>query len=395
VSDLDVLLRELASPGVRREAFGDIGSIIRGRRFVRDDLRDSGIPCIHYGEVYTSYGISATKTLSYLDPDLAAKLRVAHPGDVVIVSAGETVEDIGKAVAWLGEEDVVIHDACYAFRSNLDPKYVSYFLRTDDFHAQVRRYITSSKISAISPQHLAKVRIPVPPIEVQREIVRILDHLTELQTELEAELEAELSARRRQHSHYRDLLLGQAEGFSPQVYLPEVSTNFDGRRRPVKKAARTPGEIPYYGASGVVDHVSDFILDGEFLLVSEDGANLRARSTPIAFSASGKIWVNNHAHVLAFANDVDRRFTEAYLNSVDLSPFISGASQPKLNKANLNKIPIPWPASDQRESIVMRLGKLDSAMNGLSIELIAELKSRRQQYEYYRDRLLTFPEAAA
>jgi type I restriction enzyme, S subunit len=176
--------------------------------------------------------------------------------------------------------------------------------------------------------------------------------------------------------------------------LGEIAINLDSQRRPVTKSARQAGEFPYYGASGIVDYVSDYIFDGDYLLVSEDGANLLARSTPIAFSISGKTWVNNHAHVLQFSTYVERRFAEIYLNSIDLSPYVSGAAQPKLNQANLNRIPIPVPPIEEQERIVVILDKFDALVNDLSSGLPAEIKARRQQYEHYRDRLLTFKEAA-
>ena len=113
------------------------------------------------------------------------------------------------------------------------------------------------------------------------------------------------------------------------VPLGKIGKNLDSKRKPVTKGAREVGEYPYYGASGIVDYVSDYIFDGDFLLVSEDGANLVARKTPIAFSASGKIWVNNHAHVLQFETYETRRYIEMYLNSIDLSNYISTAAQPK------------------------------------------------------------------
>lgn len=117
-----------------------------------------------------------------------------------------------------------------------------------------------------------------------------------------------------------------------------------------------------------------------------------ARSTPIAFSISGKTWVNNHAHVLQFGTYVERRFVEIYLNSIDLAPFISGAAQPKLTKANLNLIPIPDLPLSEKQQIVEVLDKFDALVNDLSIGLPAELVARRKQYEYYRDKLLTFEE---
>jgi len=125
--------------------------------------------------------------------------------------------------------------------------------------------------------------------------------------------------------------------------LPEISTNLDGRRRPITKCDRVPGPFPYYGASGVVDHVDGYIFDEPLLLVSEDGANLIARSTPIAFSAEGKFWVNNHAHVLRFSGKYLREYVSSYLNLIPLDDWVTGAAQPKLNQGALNRIPIPVP----------------------------------------------------
>ena len=105
---------------VEWKTLGEIGKFIRGRRFVKSDILTEGVPCIHYGEMYTYYHIWAKKTKSFLNPNLAAKLRVAHPGDVIIVAAGETIEDLGQGVAWLGESDVVIHDACFVFSHKLE-----------------------------------------------------------------------------------------------------------------------------------------------------------------------------------------------------------------------------------------------------------------------------------
>ena len=150
------------------------------------------------------------------------------------------------------------------------------------------------------------------------------------------------------------------------------------------------GEYPYYGASGIVDYVSSYIFDGEFLLVSEDGANLLARSTPIAFSISGKNWVNNHAHVLKFDNYDTRRFVEFYLNSIELSQYISGGAQPKLNQQNLNRIPIPLPSLDRQKYIVSILDYFDTLCNDITEGIPAEIEAREKQYAYYRDKLLTF-----
>ena len=145
--------------------------------------------------------------------------------------------------------------------------------------------------------------------------------------------------------------------------LDQISTNLDNRRVPITKGVRASGEYPYYGASGIVDYVVDYIFDEDTLLISEDGANLLARSTPIAFPASGKYWVNNHAHILKFENLTTQRFVELYLESIPLDDYITGAAQPKLNQKALNSIPIPVPPLPEQERIV---GILDEAFDGIA-----------------------------
>ena len=169
------------------------------------------------------------------------------------------------------------------------------------------------------------------------------------------------------------------------VGLEDISENFDSLRKPVTKGNRSAGQYPYYGASGVVDYVDDYIFDGDYLLISEDGANLVARVTPIAFAITGKNWVNNHAHVLKFADPYQQRYVEIYLNGMDLSKYISGAAQPKLNQKNLNSILIPMPNKAEVKRIVDVLDRFDSLCNNL-------IEARQKQYEYYRDKLLTFKE---
>ena len=192
---------------VEWKTLGEIGQFIRGKRFVKDDIVAEGIPCIHYGEMYTHYHISASKTKSFLNSSLAAKLRVANTGDVIIVAAGETVEDLGKGVAWLGESDVVIHDACFAFKHKLYPKYVSHFLQTELFRSQIKRNVSSGKISAINASGLSKATIPIPPPAEQVRIAGILDKFDALVNDLSVGLPAEIAARRKQYEYYRGRLL--------------------------------------------------------------------------------------------------------------------------------------------------------------------------------------------
>jgi type I restriction enzyme S subunit len=175
--------------------------------------------------------------------------------------------------------------------------------------------------------------------------------------------------------------------------LGELAENLDSRRKPITSGLREPGDIPYYGASGIVDYVKGYIFDCDLLLVSEDGANLLARNTPIAFSVSGKSWVNNHAHVLKFETYAERRYVEYYLNSIDLTPYISGAAQPKLNKRSLESISIPNPSLEEKKRIVFLLDKFDALTNSLTDGLPREIELRQKQFEYYRNLLLNFPKS--
>ncbi|HCP8563273.1 TPA: restriction endonuclease subunit S [Escherichia coli] len=228
---------------------------------------------------------------------------------------------------------------------------------------------------------------PEKSLAIQSEIVRILDKFTALT----AELTAELNIRKKQYNYYRDKLLSFEEGEVEWKMLGDLGENLDSKRKPITSGLREAGSIPYYGASGIVDYVKDYIFDGDFLLISEDGANLLARNTPIAFSISGKSWVNNHAHVIKFDSYAERRYVEYYLNSIDLAPYISGAAQPKLNKKNLESIRIPNPSPEDKERIVSILDKFDALTNSITEGLPREIELRQKQYEYYRDLLFSFP----
>jgi|SRR5437762_1156665 len=141
--------------------------------------------------------------------------------------------------------------------------------------------------------------------------------------------------------------------------LGELIENFDGIRKPVKEADRRPGRYPYYGASGVVDYVDNYLFDGEYLLIAEDGENLRTRNTPVAFMARGKFWVNNHAHIVRGNREADTRFLMYALSASDINGYLTGSAMPKLTQANLNRIPLLTPPLLEQHAIARILGTLD------------------------------------
>ena len=385
MSKLDELIKELCPNGVEYKTLGEFATVIRGGNFQKKDFVENGKPCIHYGQMYTHFKNTTDKTLTFVSEEVFNKSTQAQPNDIVMAVTSENVDDVCSCVAWLGKENIAISGHTAIIHHNQNPSYMSYYFHSEHFYKQKVKLAHGTKVIEVTPDKLLNLEIPVPPLPVQEEIVRILDTFTSLT----AELTAELTARRKQYEYYRDSLLTRETKVELKT-LNQISENCDNQRKPVTSGNRVKGEYPYYGASGIVDYVDDYIFDGDYLLVSEDGANLLARSTPIAFSISGKNWVNNHAHILKFKESATRKFVEYYLNSINLEKYISGGAQPKLNQQNLNKIPIPLPALDVQQRIVNVLDNFDSICTDLKIGLPAEIEARKKQYEYYRDLLLTF-----
>ena len=185
----------------------EIGSFIRGKRFVRTDIVNDGVPCIHYGDMYTYYGLYATQSKGWLRNELASKMRYAQKNDVVIVAAGENKEDIGIGLAWLGDEPAAVHDACFIFRSNLYPQYVSHYLRSNYYHRQIVKYVSEGKICSISAKGIGNAIIPIPTYEEQVRIATLLNNFEALVSDLSQGLPAEITAVQEQYEYYRNKLL--------------------------------------------------------------------------------------------------------------------------------------------------------------------------------------------
>lgn len=185
----------------------EIGSFIRGKRFVRTDIVNDGVPCIHYGDMYTYYGLYATQSKGWLRNELASKMRYAQKNDVVIVAAGENKEDIGIGLAWLGDEPAAVHDACFIFRSNLYPQYVSHYLRSNYYHRQIVKYVSEGKICSISAKGLGNAIIPIPAHEEQVRIATLLNNFDALVGDLTKGIPAEMVAVQEQYEYYRNKLL--------------------------------------------------------------------------------------------------------------------------------------------------------------------------------------------
>lgn len=186
---------------------GEIGTFIRGNGLQKKDFTESGVGCIHYGQIYTHYGTFATETKSFVSPKLSKKLLSIEPGNLVIACTSENVEDVGKAVAWLGDYNIVTGGHSVVFKHCMNPKYVSYFFQTKYFSIQKKKYAYGAKVIDIKTEDLSKIKIPIPPLEVQEKIVSILDRFESLINDLSEGLPAEIAAVKEQYEYYRNRLL--------------------------------------------------------------------------------------------------------------------------------------------------------------------------------------------
>lgn len=186
---------------------GEIGTFIKGNGLQKKDFTDSGVGCIHYGQIYTYYGTYTQQTKSFVSEELAKKLKKAQKGDLIIATTSENVEDVGKAVAWLGNESICIGGHSTVFHHNQNPKYMAYLFQTEIFFKQKQKVAKGVKVIDISDKAMSKFKFGFPSIEEQERIVSILDEFNKLTNEISDSLQAEITARKKQYEYYRNKLL--------------------------------------------------------------------------------------------------------------------------------------------------------------------------------------------
>ena len=192
---------------VEWNTLGEIGEFIRGNGLQKKDFTETGVGCIHYGQIYTYYGTFTDETKSFVSPELAKGLCKVSSGNLIITCTSENMEDICKAVAWLGQEDIVTGGHSAIFKHKQNPKYIAYFFQTEEFFNQKKKYARGTKVIEIKTKDLEKIRIPLPPLAEQKRIVAILDSFNALVNDISEGLPAEIAARHTQYEHYRNKLL--------------------------------------------------------------------------------------------------------------------------------------------------------------------------------------------
>lgn len=337
---------------------GDVAPLQRGFDLPSDLIRHGNIPIVYSNGIQKFHEVGMATA-----PGLVTG-RSGTIGKLHFIEAGEY---------WPHNTSLWVTD----FMGNV-PRFIYYLYDS----IGMTRFSSGSGVPTLNRNDVHAFLSPVPrSSDEQQKIAECLSSMDELLAAQVLKLDA-------LKTHRKGLMqqLFPSEGETiPCVRFPEfqnagewnmtnlgkVAENLDNRRVPITSSDRVAGDVPYYGASGVVDYVKGFIFDEDLLCVSEDGANLVARTYPIAFPISGKTWVNNHAHVLRFKDACTQKFVEIYLNSIKLDDFITGMAQPKLNKAMLDSIPIPYPDITERRRVADCLTALDDSIAAENVKLEA------------------------
>lgn len=188
-------------------ALREIATVVRGGNFQKKDFTESGKPCIHYGQIYTHFGIHADETLTFVSDDTFEKSKQAVFGDIVMAVTSENVEDVCSCTAWLGDEPIAVSGHTAIIHHNQNPKYLSYYFHAEHFYKQKIRLAHGTKVIEVTPDKLNDIVIPLPSLEEQERIVSILDRFDALCNDLSIGLPAEIEARQKQYEYYRDKLL--------------------------------------------------------------------------------------------------------------------------------------------------------------------------------------------
>ena len=378
MSELNELIKKLCPDGVEYKKLGEVCILSAGGDAPKTHM--SKIKSDEYKYPIYSNGVGDNALYGYTD-----EYKISNP--CVTVAARGT---IGWAALRTEPFYPIVRLICL-LSNNYNELNVSFLKYVIDI---MKFPIPEGGIPQLTIPMLKNREIPVPPLPVQSEVVRILDSFTEL----EAELEAELAGRIEQYEYFRYYLLDEKnleriDGKPAETKkLGEIVDILDSKRKPVKRGSRVSGKYPYYGANGVQDYINDYLFDGEFLLVGEDGSVITDKGTPILNWANGKIWVNNHTHVLQEKADKQYmlRYIKYALECKNIAKLIHDAI-PKLNQQTLKSIEIPVPFLDTQKRIVDILDRFDTLTTSLTDGIPAEIAMRREQYEYYRSRLLDFP----
>ena len=367
---------------------GDYISLIRGVSYspkdVGDDSYSDYLPVLRANNIRDD--MLNFDDLVYVHISKINNTQLIKSGDILVCASSGSKQLVGKSARATQDYQGSFGAFCKLVRTHdcIDSKYLGHYFGSEIYRRNISDLAQGANINNLRNEHIENILLPLPPLDVQRRIADTLDKVSELITLRKTQLKKldELVKARFVE------LFGDVETLIHRwdvKRLAEVTINLDSTRKPVKDSDRQKmqGQYPYYGATGIVDYVNDYRIDGTFLLISEDGKALEFRNKDIAFIASGKIWVNNHAHVLQCTNDIEMIFLKHYMNFRNISDWITGIDQKKLNRTNMDKIPVGLPPitlQKQFSVFVEQIDKLKSSIQQSLDALETLQKSLMQEY---------------
>lgn len=409
---------------IERKALGQLGELVRGNGLQKKDFTEAGVPAIHYGQIYTYYGLSTEETKSFVSPDLAKQLKKVDKGDVVITNTSENLEDVGKALVYLGEEQAVTGGHATIFKPSkiILGKYLAYFTQTSDFFNEKRKYAKGAKVVDVSATDMAKILIPVPcpenqrkSLEIQSQIVRILDSFSSLTAELKAKLNVERNAHKKLYNHYRDKLLSFDQKEVEWTPLGEIGEFIRGKRFTKADYVEDGIDAIHYGeiytrygvstthaVSQVCAEKAESLRYAEpgDVILTAVGETVEDVGKAVAWLGRGRVAIHDDSY--AFRHSMDSKYisycmqTEAFI--AEKAKHVSRGKVNRISSSGVSKVrvPVPYPNKPEKslaeqERIVAILDKFENLTLSIGEGLSREIELRQTQYAYYRDLLLSFP----
>jgi len=416
MNEINYLKKLLDGAEVDWLPLGELGELVRGNGLPKSDFTESGVPAIHYGQIYTFYGLSTKTTKSFVSHQTAEKLKKVNPGDVVITNTSENVEDVGKALVYLGKAQAVTggHATIFKPSNGIIGKYFAYYTQTRFFASEKRKYSKGTKVIDVSATDMAKITIPIPcpdtpekSLAIQSEIVRILDTYTALTAELTTELTAELNMRKKQYNYYRDQLLSFDESKVEWKTLLEACEYVDYRG---KTPTKTQSGIFLVTAKnirmGYIDYQAsqEFISESDYEIVMRRGLPKKGDVLITTEAPCGFVAQVDRENIALAQRVIKYRSKDSQLSNSFLKHYLLGSHfQGKLMKAatgstvkgikgsKLHQLKVPIPSKVEQARIVAILDKFDTLTHTITEGLPREIELRQKKYEYYRDMLFSFP----
>lgn len=357
MSRIEELIKEKCPNGVEYKKLGEFCEIKTGAGITKKDIVENGKYKIISGG-YEPMGLCDKKN--------------RNKDTVTIARAGSA-----GFVNYLNE-DFYLNDKCFSIIPNsihMNNKYLYYALKT--IQNEIFELKSSGTVPTVNTEKVSRINVPIPPIEVQEEIVKILDKFGKL----EAELEAELEARKSQYEFWRGNLLNKENNI---VKISEITNSVSSGRCSSRSET---GEYPVYGSTGIIAKTDSYVYETEKVLIARVGAN-----AGFVHIATGKYDVTDNTLILDLKDNVNMRYIYYYLQNYNLNKIAKGGGQPLITGGQIKDLEINLPSLEEQEKIVNILDKFDKLVNDISEGLPAEIEARRKQYEYYRNKLLSFEE---